>query len=101
MEARKPAQPNAAGPTPVSAATIAPPGPARKMRLGEALVHEGFVTEEQLSRTLAQQRSTGRMLGELLVEQNIINGAQLVHLLARNLGVKGCQIRHGLIDPTL
>jgi type IV pilus assembly protein PilB len=41
------------------------------------------------------------MLGELLVEQGVISGGMLVQVLARTLGVKGCHLRHGLIDPPL
>ena len=41
------------------------------------------------------------MLGEMLVEQNVISGAHLVQVLARTLALKGCQLRHGLIDPTI
>ena len=40
-------------------------------------------------RALAEQKASGRMLGEMLVEQNVISGATLVQVLARNLGVRG------------
>src|SRR3954471_14316295 len=76
-------------------------GGARRPRLGEALVQEGVLTQEQLARALAEQKSSGRMLGEMLVDQGVIGGAHLVQVLAKTLGVKGCQLRHGLIDPTL
>ena len=79
---------------------MTPQGP-RKIRFGEALVQEGFLSQEQLTRALAEQRSSGRMLGEMLVAQGVISGANLVHVLARTLGVRGCQLRHGLIDPPL
>ena len=74
------------------------PGP-RKLKFGEALVQEGFLSPEQLTRALADQKNTGRMLGEMLVEQGVISGANLVHVLAKTLCVRGCQIRHGLVDP--
>jgi len=73
----------------------------KRARIGEALVREGVLSPEQLNKALAEQKATGRLLGELLVEQGIISGATLVQVLARNLGVKGCQLRHGLIDPAL
>jgi type IV pilus assembly protein PilB len=73
----------------------------RRPRLGEALVQEGVLTQEQLARALAKQKSSGQMLGEMLVDQGVIGGAHLVQVLAKTLGVKGCQLRHGLIDPTL
>jgi type IV pilus assembly protein PilB len=90
-------------PKPANGAAAPAPAvpPTRRVRIGEALIREGYLTQEQLARALSQQKSTGRMLGEMLVEQGVINGAQLVQLLAKTLGVKGCQLRHGLIDPTL
>ena len=77
------------------------PAPGRRVRLGEALVQEGVLTPEQLARALAEQKSSGRMLGEMLVDTGVISGAHLVHVLAKTLGVKGCQLRHGLIDPAV
>src|SRR3954447_26186030 len=99
-ESNQPTSPKPA----TGAATVAPApvsGPTRRVRIGEALIREGYLTQEQLARALAQQKSSGRMLGEMLVEQGVVNGAQLVHLLARTMGVRGVQLRHGLIDPTL
>lgn len=72
-----------------------------KMRVGDALVAEGAVTREQLDKALKEQQSSGRLLGELLVDQGVISNATLVRALARTLGVRGCQLRHGLIDPAL
>src|SRR4051812_818464 len=77
------------------------PAAVRRPRLGETLVSEGVLTQEQLARALAEQKSSGRMLGEMLVEQGVIAGAHLVQVLAKTLGLKGCQLRHGLIDPSL
>jgi type IV pilus assembly protein PilB len=75
--------------------------PGAKLRFGDVLVKEGALSEEQLKRALAQQKSSGRMLGEMLVDQGIINNAVLVRALARCLNIKGTQLRHGLIDPAL
>ncbi len=72
-----------------------------KLRIGDALVQEGILSTEQLSRALAEQKATGRMLGEMLVEQGVINSASLVHILGKCLGLSGVQLRHGLIDPAL
>lgn len=75
---------------------------AQRPRLvGEVLISDGHITEEQLSQALAEQRSAGQMLGELLVDQGTISGATLVQSLAKCLGVPGVQLRHGLIDPAL
>jgi type IV pilus assembly protein PilB len=70
-------------------------------RIGEVLVGSGDVSEEQLSRALADQRKSGRRIGELLVEQGSISTTVLVNALAQCHGVRGCRLRHGLIDPEL
>ena len=41
------------------------------------------------------------MLGELLVDQGVIQSGVLVRVLARQFGIRGCHLRHGLIDPNL
>ena len=75
---------------------------AQRPRLvGEVLVSDGHITEEDLSKALAEQKSAGRMLGEGLVDQGTISGGTLVQSLAKCLGVPGVQLRHGLIDPSL
>ncbi|MCA9303856.1 MAG: Flp pilus assembly complex ATPase component TadA [Phycisphaerales bacterium] len=75
---------------------------AQRPRLvGEVLVTDGHISEEQLARALAEQKSAGQRLGELLVNQGTVSGATLVRSLAKCLGVRGVQLRHGLIDTSL
>ncbi|MCC5822598.1 MAG: Flp pilus assembly complex ATPase component TadA [Phycisphaerales bacterium] len=73
----------------------------RPRMVGEVLLSEGLISEDQLSRALSDQRSSGMKLGEMLVEQGMISGVTLVQSLAKCLGVRGVQLRHGLIDPSL
>lgn len=70
-----------------------------KIRLGDLLVREGAITPEQLASAIAQQQHSQRMLGEVLVEQQILQPAALVRILGRALGIPGVLLRHGLIDP--
>ena len=72
----------------------------KRIRLGEALLEQGAISREQLEQALGTQRTSGRLLGEILVESGMVTSANLVRGLARAMGVKGCVIRHGLIDPT-
>ena len=73
----------------------------KRVRIGEALLDDGAITQEQLVRALSDQKTSGRMLGELLVEQNVISGSTLVKTLAKRIGLSGCTLRHGLMDPAL
>ena len=73
----------------------------RRRRIGEALVEQGALSAQQLDRALAEQKVSGQRLGEMLVEQGVISSSALVHTLANCLGIKGCHLRHGLIDPAL
>jgi hypothetical protein len=43
--------------------------PPSKSRVGRVLVERGIITEDQLSRVLAQQEDSGGRLGELLVAE--------------------------------
>ena len=75
--------------------------PSQRVRIGELLLEEGLITKEQLVRALADQKATGQLLGQMLIEQGLITAPVLVRVLAQHLGVRGCQLRHGLIDPAL
>ena len=68
-------------------------------RLGDQLVSDGLITPEQLADALVRQRSDGGRIGGNLVDIGAITSATLVHALAQRLGVKGCVLRHGIIDP--
>ena len=70
-------------------------------RLGASLVAQGVISQEQLDHILAEQRTTGRMIGEMLVEQGIVDGSSMLRHLAGQLGVPFCQLRHGLVDFSL
>jgi len=68
-------------------------------KLGEQLVTDGVITEEQLVEALAKQQTEGGRLGKRLVDIGAISSAALVGALGARLGVPGCVLRHGLIDP--
>lgn len=83
--------------TPAHALAPAPGKP----RLGESLIRRGALSEQQLSRALAEQKASGSMLGEMLVQQGIITQQSMVEALSDTLGVPGVVLRHGLFDPTV
>ncbi|MCG3136667.1 MAG: hypothetical protein HJJLKODD_00502 [Phycisphaerae bacterium] len=68
-------------------------------KLGEQLLAEGAITSEQLEQALANQEGSGEKLGQTLVDMGVLSATALVNTLASRMGVKGCVLRHGLIDP--
>lgn len=57
-------------------------------RLGDLLVKNGTITEEQLKEGLALQAGTGKRLGTVLQENGIITETQLIDSLMTQLGVE-------------
>ncbi len=74
---------------------------AKKVQIGDALVEEGLISQDQLHHALDAQRSSGKMLGEVLVDEGVVSPAALVQTLSNRLGVRGCVLREGLFDPAL
>jgi type IV pilus assembly protein PilB len=71
------------------------------LRLGDALVGEGALSDNQLEQALSEQRTNGVLLGEMLVEQGLISRTTMLRVLGRQLEVSSCQLRHGLVDFSL
>jgi len=59
-----------------------------RKKLGEMLIEERLLTEEQLNRALAEQAKTGLKLGQYIMRQGIINENQIVDILGRQLKLK-------------
>lgn len=61
--------------------------PKLKMRLGDLLVHEHIISNEQLMEALNSQKVTGRKLGDTLIELGHIAERRLLEFLAQQLDV--------------
>jgi MSHA biogenesis protein MshE len=61
--------------------------PRLKMRLGDLLVAESIISDDQLQMALQQQRQSGRKLGTTLVDLGFIGEEQLLKFLAQQLNV--------------
>ena len=71
----------------------------REQKLGGMLIEQGLITEDQLQEALDAQKLGNKRLGETLVDLDVLNANTLVNAIARQIGVRGCHLRHGLIDP--
>jgi MSHA biogenesis protein MshE len=79
--------------TPIGKPPLAPdaqrqaPGRPEKLRLGDVLVQQKLISQEQLQQTLELQRTTGKKVGRLLIETGIITEELLANGLARQLRI--------------
>ena len=59
----------------------------KKKRLGEMLIDEGLLSEEELENALKEQKRTGQKLGQFLVHANICREGDIVNMLSRQLRI--------------
>ena len=81
------------------AAAISALAPGEKPRIGELMVARGLITDEQRELALQYQRTTGKMMGEILVEFGVITRFQLTQLLAWRLGYDFVDLSEQQLDP--
>jgi len=70
----------------------------RRVRLGELLVQQQAITEEQLTQALAEQRRTGRKLGRVLADLGTLSEAALYEVLSKHLQVPFINLKQAQID---
>ncbi len=75
--------------------------PKLKMRLGDLLVHENIISNDQLMQALSSQKQTGRKLGDTLIELNYLSERQLLQFLAQQLNVPFLDIAQHKISPAV
>jgi type IV pilus assembly protein PilB len=79
-----------------------PPKPSvagKKLRLGDALISEGLINEEQLMQALALQKKSGKRLGNVLVEMHLVTEQDIVQILSKQLRIPFIDLSIYLIDP--
>jgi MSHA biogenesis protein MshE len=70
----------------------------RRIRLGELLVQQNVITEEQLATALAEQRRTGRKLGRVLGDLGFVSEGSLHEFLAKHLQVPFVDLKQARVD---
>ena len=70
-----------------------------KIRLGEILVLQKLLSEEQLALALADQKRTGRKLGRVFVENGFVTEEQISGALARQLDIPYINLKFYNINP--
>ncbi len=69
-----------------------------RMRLGDILIKQNVLTEEQLKKALEMQKGTGKKIGEVLVDSGMITEEMIVRALQMQLGLKVVRLA-GVVIP--
>ena len=72
-----------------------------KVRLGELLVQQQLISEEQLKAALEQQKGSGRKLGRIFVESGFVTEEQISGALARQLQVPYINLKQYNLNSAL
>ncbi len=74
-------------------------GGAPSGRLGDRLLDAGVINAEQLEEALTRQAGLGMKLGEALIQLGFVTEADIFPFLGRHLGMPTVRLRDGLVDP--
>ena len=69
-------------------------------QLGDVLLEQGLLTEEQLAAAVQEQRRVGRGLGRVLVDNGWVTEGQLVAALAQQIGLEFVDLTEHPVDVT-
>jgi len=72
-----------------------------RMRLGDLLVHENIIAEEQLLDALKSQKTSGKQLGAALIDLGYLSEVQLLTFLAQQLNVEFIDTTQRKLDPKI
>ncbi len=73
----------------------------KSKRLGDILISDGLLTQEQLDQALATQKQTKKRLGTVLIEQGYITEHELIDALRNQLGIDFIDLTKTNIDPSM
>jgi MSHA biogenesis protein MshE len=73
----------------------------KKVRLGELLIENKAISEEQLKTALAEQKRTGRKLGRVLTDLGLVREETLHDILAKHLQIQFVDVRQLTLDPAV
>ena len=71
------------------------------VRLGEILLKESLITQDQLEKALEFQRSNGGKLGSCLTRMGFITDDDITGVLSRQYGVPSINLKYYEIDPNV
>ena len=73
----------------------------KTLRIGDMLVEQGLISEEDLEKALSMQKERNQPLGELLIEQGMINERTLLINLAHQAQIPYIEPTFGMVDQSV
>ena len=70
----------------------------KKLRLGELLVQQGLITQDQLRIALTEQKTQIMPIGRLLVRLGFVTEAVIRDIMARTIGQESIDLSQALVD---
>ncbi len=71
------------------------------LKLGELLLKAQLINQQQLTKALDEQKSTGGKLGEVLQRLGYVTEDDIIECLSHQFGVPSINLRHFEIDPNV
>jgi type II secretory ATPase GspE/PulE/Tfp pilus assembly ATPase PilB-like protein len=76
-----------------------PTNPQAKRHIGQILIDQGILTEDQLRIALLEQMKSHLPIGRLLVQLGFVSEATLRDALSEKLGLQSVDLAHIIVDP--
>jgi MSHA biogenesis protein MshE len=73
----------------------------KKVRLGELLLEQKVISQEQLTAALAEQKRSGRKLGRVLTDMGFVREETLHEVLAKHLQIPFVDVRQLTLDANV
>jgi type IV pilus assembly protein PilB len=70
-------------------------------QLGQILIEQGLITDDQLGAALAEQQRVPKSLGRILIDLQLIKETDLVRALAQQIGLEFVDLSDYPIDPSV
>ncbi|MCW8888039.1 MAG: MSHA biogenesis protein MshE, partial [Gammaproteobacteria bacterium] len=75
--------------------------PRKKIRIGDLLVENRIISENQLMTALAEQKKSGHKLGRALMELGFVTEDQMLDFLSRQLQIPYIDLKHYKYDSEI
>ena len=75
--------------------------PRKRIRIGDLLVAQQLISQDQLEQALSAQKSTGRKLGRQLVDMGFVDENDLLTLLSEQLNIPFVELKQFRFDRDL